>query len=63
MPPVTKAELKEGGLFSKWEAIANKYDTLNDQLTDPAVLSQSTLLVSLNKVSIDGLSKRFPKPG
>jgi peptide chain release factor 1 len=49
MPPVTKAELKEGGLFSKWEAIANKYDTLNDQLTDPAVLSQSTLLVSLNK--------------
>lgn len=49
MPPVTKAELKEGGLFSKWEAIANKYDTLNDQLSDPAVLSQSTLLVALNK--------------
>ncbi len=49
MPPVTKAELKEGGLFSRWEAIANKYDTLNDQLSDPAILSQSTLLVALNK--------------
>ena len=49
MPPVTKTELKEGGLFSKWEAIANKYDTLNDQLSDPAVLSQPTLLVALTK--------------
>jgi peptide chain release factor 1 len=49
MPSVTKAELKEGGLLSKWEAMANKYDTLNDQLTDPAVLSQPTLLVSLHK--------------
>ena len=49
MPPITKAELKEGDLFSKWETIANKYDTLNDQLTDPAVLSQPTLLVSLTK--------------
>lgn len=45
----TKTELREGGLFSRWEAIANKYDTLNDQLTDPAVLAQSALLVSLNK--------------
>jgi peptide chain release factor 1 len=49
MPPVTKSELKEGGLFSKWEAIANTYDTLNDQLSDPAILSQPTLLVALNK--------------
>ena len=49
MPPVTKAELREGALFSKWEAIANKYDTLNDQLSDPAILSQPTLLVALNK--------------
>jgi len=46
---VTKAELRDGGLLSRWEAVANKFDTLNDQLTDPAVLSQSTLLVSLNK--------------
>ena len=49
MANLTKAELREGGLFSRWEAIANKYDTLNDQLTDPAVLAQSALLVSLNK--------------
>ena len=49
MPPHTKTELKEGGLFSKWEAISNKYETLNDRLTDPAVLSQPALLVSLHK--------------
>ena len=49
MANVTKAELRDGGLLSRWEAVANKFDTLNDQLTDPAVLSQSTLLVSLNK--------------
>lgn len=35
--------------MSRWEAVANKFDTLNDQLTDPKVLSQSALLVSLNK--------------
>lgn len=46
---MTKTELKEGGLFSKWEAIANKYDTLNDQLADPAVLSQPVLLIALTK--------------
>lgn len=49
MANLTKTELREGGLFNRWEAIANKYDTLNDQLTDPAVLAQSALLVSLNK--------------
>ena len=49
MAHLTKTELRDGGLFSRWEAIANKFDSLNDQLTDPAVLSQSTLLVSLNK--------------
>ena len=49
MANVTKAELRDGGLLSRWEAVANKYDTLNDQLTDPAVLAQSSLLVSLNK--------------
>ena len=49
MANVTKVELRDGGLYSRWEAVANKYDTLNDQLTDPAVLSQSNLLVSLNK--------------
>ena len=46
---MTKAELRDGGLLSRWEAVANKYDTLNDQLADPAVLAQPSLLVSLNK--------------
>ncbi len=49
MPEAIKPDFKEAGLLSKWEAVANKYETLNDQLTDPAVLSQPTLLVSLNK--------------
>jgi peptide chain release factor 1 len=49
MANMTKTELREGGLLSRWEAIANKYDTFNDQLTDPAVLAQPTLLVSLTK--------------
>ncbi len=49
MANLTKAELRDGGLLSRWEAVANKYDTLNDQLTDPAVLAQSSLLVSLSK--------------
>ena len=49
MANLTKAELRDGGLLGRWEAVANKYDTLNDQLTDPAVLAQSSLLVSLSK--------------
>ncbi len=49
MANLTKAELRDGGLLARWEAVANKFETLNDQLSDPAVLSQSTLLVSLNK--------------
>ncbi|MEE8125390.1 MAG: peptide chain release factor 1 [Nitrospirales bacterium] len=49
MANVTQAELREGGLLSKWEVVSNKYDSLNDQLTDPAVLSQPSLLVALNK--------------
>jgi peptide chain release factor 1 len=49
MANLTKTELRDGGLLSRWEAVANKYDTLNDQLTDPAVLAQSSLLVSLHK--------------
>ena len=49
MVNLTKSELRDGDLFNRWEAVANKFETLNDQLTDPAVLSQSALLVSLNK--------------
>ena len=49
MANMTKTELREGGLLGRWEAIANKYDTFNDQLSDPAVLANSSLLVSLTK--------------
>ena len=49
MANMTKTELREGGLLSRWEAIANKYDAFNDQLTDPAVLANPSLLVSLTK--------------
>ena len=49
MANLTKTELRDGGLFTRWEAVANKFETLNDQLSDPAILSQSGLIVSLNK--------------
>jgi peptide chain release factor 1 len=49
MPELTKTDIREGGLLTRWEAAANKYDTLNDQLADPATLSQPTLLVALHK--------------
>ena len=49
MANMTKAELREGGLLSRWKAVANKYETFNDQLTDPAVLAKPSLLVSLTK--------------
>ena len=49
MGNLTKAELRDGGLLSRWEAVATRYDTFNDQLTDPAVLAQPSLLVSLHK--------------
>lgn len=49
MPDVTKSDIREGGLLTRWEAAANKYETLNDQLADPAVLSHPSLLVSLTK--------------
>ncbi len=61
MAHLTKTELRDGGLLSRWEAVANKFDSLNDQLTDPAVLSQSTLLVSLNKerAEIEPIAQMF----
>ncbi len=63
MANVSKAELRDGGLLSRWEAVANKYDTLNDQLTDPAVLAQSSLLVSLNKerAELEPIAHMFAK--
>ncbi len=44
-----KVDTPEEAFFAKWETIANRYETLNDQFADPAVLSQPSLLVSLNK--------------
>jgi peptide chain release factor 1 len=49
MPDITKSDMREGGLLTRLAAAANKYETLNDQLADPAVLSQPSLLVSLTK--------------
>ena len=49
MANVTKAELRDEGLLTRWEAVANKFETLTDQLMDPDVLAQPTLLVALNK--------------
>ena len=40
---------KESGLLAKWEAVANRFETISHQLADPAVLSEPTRLVSLNK--------------
>ncbi len=49
MANVTKAELRDEGLLTRWEAVVNKFETLTDQLMDPDVLAQPTLLVALNK--------------
>ena len=35
--------------LTKWEAVANRFETLNHQFADPAIISQPSLLVSLNK--------------
>ena len=35
--------------LTKWEAVANRFETLNHQFADPTILSQPSLLVSLNK--------------
>ena len=40
---------QESGLVAKWEAVANRFETISHQLADPAVLSQPSRLVSLNK--------------
>jgi peptide chain release factor 1 len=40
---------QESGLLAKWEAVANRFDTISHQLADPTVLSQPSRLVSLNK--------------
>jgi peptide chain release factor 1 len=40
---------QESGLLAKWEAVANRFETISHQLADPAVLSQPSRLVALNK--------------
>ena len=54
MANMTKTELREGGFLSRWEAIANKYDTFNDQLTDPAVLDRMATRAGREEYDIDG---------
>ena len=44
-----KGETKDGGGLAKWEAVANRFETLNEQLADPSVHQQPSLLISLNK--------------
>ncbi|MGB0909324.1 MAG: peptide chain release factor 1 [Nitrospirales bacterium] len=42
-------DANEGTFLTKWGAVANRFETLNHQFADPAILSQPSLLVSLNK--------------
>ena len=44
-----KVDNADRAFLTKWETVANRYETLNHQFADPAVLSQPSLLVSLNK--------------
>jgi len=49
------------GWFAQWEAVATRYDNLIHQLADPSVLSQTSLLIALNKerVEIEEASQLF----
>jgi peptide chain release factor 1 len=55
------AETTETALLSKWESVANRYEELNRQLTDPSVLNQPALLHKLNKerTEIEELAQLF----
>ena len=44
-----KLDTLDGTFLSKWESVANRFDTLNHQFADPSIISQPSLLVSLNK--------------
>ncbi len=44
-----KDDAQVEGWLSQWEAVANRYENLTHQLADPAVLNQTSLLVSVNK--------------
>ena len=49
MAEQAKVDNTDTAFLTKWETVANRYDTLNHQFADPAVLNQPSLLVSLNK--------------
>jgi peptide chain release factor 1 len=61
MGDTNTAESKESLLLSKWAGAANRYEDLNIQLTDPAVLSQPDLLRKFTKErsEIEGLALLF----
>ena len=44
-----KVDTLDRTFITKWEAVANRFETLNHQFADPAIHSQPSLLVSLNK--------------
>lgn len=48
-----KDETREGAWLSQWESVANRFESLTQQLTEPSVLKQPTLLCSLNKERAD----------
>ena len=41
--------IQDSGLLAKWEAVANRWETISHQLADPEVVSQPSRLISLNK--------------
>ncbi|NKB80949.1 MAG: peptide chain release factor 1 [Nitrospirales bacterium] len=43
----------EGGWVAQWEAVSNRYESVTQQLIEPAVLNQPTLLRSLTKERAD----------
>ena len=49
MGDTNTVDTKESLLLSKWAGIASRYEDLNQQLSDPAVLNQPDLLRKLNK--------------
>jgi peptide chain release factor 1 len=55
------ASTTEAALFSRWSAVAQRYDELTRQLTDPSVLSQPSLLHKLNKerTELESLAQLF----
>lgn len=53
MAETPTTDIRETGLFPKWEAVASRYEELTQQLMDPSVLGQPALLHKLNKERIE----------